>query len=405
MAELALRATDVRLQGIKKSFGKDQLAVDIEAMVVPAGEFVTLLGPSGCGKTTTLKLIAGLERPNLGTIYFGDRPVTELSPGNRDIAMVFQNYALYPHMTVRDNLEYGLKKHNVPRDERQRRVAWASQMLQLDGMLQRKPRQLSGGQQQRVALGRAMVREPQVFLLDEPLSNLDARLRLQMRSELIRLHHTIGTTMIYVTHDQVEAMSMSQRIAVMRDGRIQQYDNPEAIYKYPANRFVASFIGSPCMNLFEGELESRDGGVRFVARGLDVRLPREMVGRLREEAHADNGVALGVRPEDVFLHMADAPADASMGRVNVVEELGPETLVTLEAGSGEVVTRVRGMQAIEFDRQLCFSFDPDNLHLFSLKNGESVLRPGESSHHVPAAPATSSGGRTFVHKTSSSSTS
>src|SRR5579859_5278053 len=377
MAELALRATDVRLQGIKKSFGKDQLAVDIEAMVVPAGEFVTLLGPSGCGKTTTLKLIAGLERPNLGTIYFGDRPVTELSPGNRDIAMVFQNYALYPHMTVRDNLEYGLKKHNVPRDERQRRVAWASQMLQLDGMLQRKPRQLSGGQQQRVALGRAMVREPQVFLLDEPLSNLDARLRLQMRSELIRLHHTIGTTMIYVTHDQVEAMSMSQRIAVMRDGRIQQYDRPEVIYRYPASRFVASFIGSPGINLYEGDLISRDGQLRFVRAGLEVPLTATILERLGEPQQTN--VTLGIRPEDVLLHLDGGPPDAVVGRVTVVESLGPETIVTLETAFGEVTTRVRGMEAIEFDAQVPLSFDSARLHLFDATNGTSVLRPGAST--------------------------
>src|ERR1700682_3572259 len=254
MAKLVGRSANVRLEGLQKVFGKDTLVVDIEEMLIPAGEFVTLLGPSGCGKTTTLKLIAGLERPTRGGIYFGERRVTALPPGSRDIAMVFQNYALYPHMTVQDNLEYGLKKHRVPRDERQRRVTWASEMLQLDKLLRRKPRELSGGQQQRVALGRAMVREPKAFLLDEPLSNLDARLRLLMRAELIRLHHTIDTTMIYVTHDQVEAMSMSQRIAVMRDGRIQQYDRPEVIYKFPASRFVAGFIGSPGMNFYEGEL-------------------------------------------------------------------------------------------------------------------------------------------------------
>jgi multiple sugar transport system ATP-binding protein len=373
MPDVAVRATDVRLQSIQKTFGKEQLAVDIEDMLIPAGEFVTLLGPSGCGKTTTLKLIAGLERPTRGGIYFGDRPVTEVPPGSRDIAMVFQNYALYPHMSVQDNLEYGLKKHKVPREERRRRVAWASEMLQLDGLLRRKPRQLSGGQQQRVALGRAMVREPRAFLLDEPLSNLDARLRLQMRAELIRLHHAIGTTMIYVTHDQVEAMSMSQRIAVMRDGRIQQYDRPEGIYKYPANLFVASFIGSPSMNLFEGDLISRDGILHFIGRDVDLALPHELSDRVIDPV--GQAVTLGVRPEDVFLHLEDAPGDAIQGRVTVVEELGPETLVTLTAAFGEVVTRIRGMQPIEFDRQLAFSFDFVNLHLFNLRTGDSMLRP------------------------------
>jgi len=393
------RATDVRLDHLQKLFAKDALAVDIEEMLIPAGEFVTLLGPSGCGKTTTLKLIAGLERPTHGVIFFGDRPVTEVPPGSRDIAMVFQNYALYPHMTVQDNLEYGLKKHHIPRDERQRRLAWASEMLQLQGLLKRKPRQLSGGQQQRVALGRAMVREPKAFLLDEPLSNLDARLRLLMRSELIRLHHSIGTTMIYVTHDQVEAMSMSQRIAVMRDGRVQQYDRPEAIYKYPANRFVATFIGSPTMNLYEGELTTGDGGLHFTSQGLSLRLPHSVAERLIQPEW--QAVALGVRPEDIFLHIADRPTDCLVGRVIVVEELGPETLVTLETPFGEVATRVRGMQAIDFDLELGFSFDPHRLHLFSLKTGESLLRPSGPVGAPRSHQAISSGGRTLVQTTSS----
>jgi len=392
MPPLSTVATDVRLEHLQKTYGKDMLAVDIHEMLIPAGEFVTLLGPSGCGKTTTLKLIAGLERPTRGGIYFGDRSVTDVPPGSRDIAMVFQNYALYPHMTIQDNLEYGLKKHHVAREERKRRVAWASEMLQLQGMLNRKPRQLSGGQQQRVALGRAMVREPKAFLLDEPLSNLDARLRLTMRSELIRLHHTIGTTMIYVTHDQVEAMSMSQRIAVIRDGRIQQYDRPEGVYKHPANRFVASFIGSPSMNLFEGELSSRDGELHFLARGIDLPLPHSLTERLIEPAM--QAVILGVRPEDVFLHIDESPtqAEAMVGRVTVVEELGPETLVTLATTFGDIVTRVRGMQYIEFDRSVGFSFDPSGLQLFSLATDQSLLRPVQRI---------SSGGRTRVQTASS----
>jgi multiple sugar transport system ATP-binding protein len=221
------------------------------------------------------------------------------------------------------------------------------------------------------------VREPKAFLLDEPLSNLDARLRLLMRAELIRLHHTIGTTMIYVTHDQVEAMSMSQRIAVMRDGRIQQYDRPEAIYKYPANRFVASFIGSPGMNLFEGELVSRNGVFRFLAQGVDLPLPAEVVARL--SGSAGGTVVLGVRPEDVLLHLEAAPPEALVGRVAVVESLGPETIVTLETAFGDVITRVRGMQAIDFDLQVPFSFDAASLHLFSDTTGDSLLRPGAST--------------------------
>jgi ABC-type sugar transport system ATPase subunit len=393
MAPFTGRSADVRLEELQKVFGTDMLAVDIKEMVIPAGEFVTLLGPSGCGKTTTLKLIAGLERPTRGAIYFGTRRVTDVPPGSRDIAMVFQNYALYPHMTVQDNLEYGLKKHKIPRDERQRRVAWASEMLQLDRLMRRKPRELSGGQQQRVALGRAMVREPVAFLLDEPLSNLDARLRLLMRAELIRLHHTIGTTMIYVTHDQVEAMSMSQRIAVMRDGHIQQYDRPEAIYKHPANRFVASFIGSPSMNLFDGNLVSRDGTLRFVAKGVDLALPREIVERLIEPLVVDPAVTLGVRPEDVLVYLeGECPPEALVGRVTVVESLGPETIVTFETAFGDVTTRVRGMQPIDFDLQVAFGFDPAQLHLFSTTTGDSVLR-ADQARTAPVAAAFSASRR------------
>jgi multiple sugar transport system ATP-binding protein len=383
LTKLVGRSANVRLEGLQKVFGKDTLVVDIEEMLIPAGEFVTLLGPIGCGKTTTLKLIAGLERPSHGAIYFGDQRVTDVAPGSRDIAMVFQNYALYPHMTVQANLEYGLKKHKVARDERQRRITWASEVLQLDQLLHRKPRELSGGQQQRVALGRAMVREPKAFLLDEPLSNLDARLRLLMRAELIRLHHTIDTTMIYVTHDQVEAMSMSQRIAVMRDGRIQQYDRPEGIYKYPASRFVAGFIGSPGMNFFEGELASHAGSLRFVSQGLELPLKAEIAARL--SASAGTRVTLGVRPEDVLLHLDGAPSDALNGRVTVVESLGPETIVTLETSGGDITTRVRGMQAIEFDLQMALSFDPDGVHLFSAETGDSVLRPGQANEARVAA--------------------
>lgn len=383
MAKLVGRSANVRLEGLQKVFGKDTLVVDIAEMLIPAGEFVTLLGPSGCGKTTTLKLIAGLERPTRGAIYFGEQRVTDVAPGSRDIAMVFQNYALYPHMTVQANLEYGLKKHKVARDERQRRITWASEVLQLDRLMHRKPRELSGGQQQRVALGRAMVREPKAFLLDEPLSNLDARLRLLMRAELIRLHHTIDTTMIYVTHDQVEAMSMSQRIAVMRDGRVQQYDRPEAIYRYPSSRFVASFIGSPGINLFEGELVSREGAWRFVAQGIEVPLTRTIVERLGQPVPTN--VTLGIRPEDVLLHLEGAPPDALVGRVTVVESLGPETIVTLETAFGDVTTRVRGMEAIEFDVQIPLSFDPARLHLFDGTSGESVLRAGASTLGVRAS--------------------
>jgi multiple sugar transport system ATP-binding protein len=377
--DVATKSADVRLVGLSKTFGKDVVAVDIDEMVIPAGEFVTLLGPSGCGKTTTLKLIAGLERPTRGSIYFGNQRVTDLVPGRRDIAMVFQNYALYPHMNVRRNLEYGLKKHKVPRAERARRIAWVSDMLQMPDLLSRKPRELSGGQQQRVALGRAMVREPSAFLLDEPLSNLDAKLRQIMRVELIRLHHTIRATMIYVTHDQVEAMSMSQRIAVMQDGKVQQYADPATVYNNPANKFVAGFIGNPSMNFVDGALVSGETGLRFVALEMDTPLPDGVTARMI--GNDESNVILGIRPEDVVLnHDQGDGSPKFQGRVVVVESLGPETIITLETAFGSMIVRESGTSDIEFDQQITFSLNTDRMHLFNAASGKSLLHTSESGH-------------------------
>ena len=244
----------IRLAKVGKRFG-DVVAVEELDLDIEAGEFVSILGPSGCGKSTLLRMLAGLEQPSNGTISIDGKVVDNLPPAERNIAMVFQTYALYPHMTVAGNIEYPLKKRRVPRAERARRVRKAAATLELEALLQRKPRELSGGQQQRVALGRALVRDPAVFLLDEPLSNLDAKLRAHMRAELIRLHRRIGRTMVYVTHDQLEAMTMSQRIAVLRDGRLQQFAPPRDIYARPGNDFVAGFVGTPSMNLLDGHLE------------------------------------------------------------------------------------------------------------------------------------------------------
>jgi multiple sugar transport system ATP-binding protein len=271
---------DVVFSNVRKAFG-NFVAVDDLNLSIEQGEFVSLLGPSGCGKTTTLRMLAGLEFPTSGEIRIGDRVVNDVEPGKRDIAMVFQSYALYPHMTVAKNIAYPLKKRGVPRAEREQMVAKAAEMLQLTPLLDRKPRQLSGGQQQRVALGRALVRDPKVFLLDEPLSNLDAKLRGYMRAELVELHARLGRTMVYVTHDQLEAMTMSDRIAIMLDGKLQQFAPPQEVYRAPANRFVAGFIGTPSMNLIDGELRQENGNWVFEAPGLT--LP---VGSLRETAQA-----------------------------------------------------------------------------------------------------------------------
>jgi ABC-type sugar transport system ATPase subunit len=283
--------TGVRLRGIEKRFD-DVAAVRAFDLDIDNGELVVLLGPSGCGKTTVLRMIAGLEEPTSGTIEIGDREVTDLEPSDRDVAMVFQNYALYPHMTVEQNLGFGLKMRRLQRCEIDSRVSQAAQVLGLDTLLPRRPGQLSGGQRQRVALGRALVREPRVFLFDEPLSNLDARLRLEMRAEIARLHQQLRTTMIYVTHDQVEAMTLGQRIAVMRDGLLQQYAPPLEVYRRPANLFVARFIGSPPINTVAGEVVDRSSHSWFVAPAIEVPL----------DGCAFSGSAtLGVRPESMSL--------------------------------------------------------------------------------------------------------
>jgi multiple sugar transport system ATP-binding protein len=296
---------------------------------VQDGEFMVFVGPSGCGKTTALRMVAGLERITEGEIRIGDRIVNDLEPQERDIAMVFQNYALYPHMSVRDNIGFGLKMRKVPRAERQRRIDDIGRVLGLEELLDRRPRHLSGGQRQRVAMGRAIVRDPAVFLMDEPLSNLDARLRVQMRAEISRIQREVGATTIYVTHDQVEAMTMGDRVAVLRRGRLQQVDDPQALFDAPVNLFVASFIGSPEMNLLEGAVE-RDGDGLAVRIGADV-LPVPRAMRL-----AVGRVAVGIRPDYTFPAAGDGPR--LNGRLVVSEPLGSETLVHAELDVAPVLS-------------------------------------------------------------------
>jgi multiple sugar transport system ATP-binding protein len=307
----------IRLESVTKRFPNGVRAVDDVSLDIADGEFVVLVGPSGCGKTTLLRTIAGLEDTSAGTIWIGDNDVTTKTPQQRDIAMVFQNYALYPHMSVADNLAYGLKLRKIAKAERDGRVRDIAGKLGLDELLDRKPSALSGGQRQRVAMGRAIVREPKAFLMDEPLSNLDAKLRVSMRAELARLHERLGVTTVYVTHDQVEAMTLGQRVAVMRDGVIQQVDAPQNLFHRPRNLFVAAFIGSPAMNLVEARI---DGGlVRFA--GIELPLPGGS-----PLAGSDREVILGLRPSD-FEHGATAARDWPRIRVkpDVVEQLGSET--------------------------------------------------------------------------------
>ena len=335
-------------------------------------EFMVLVGPSGCGKSTTLRMIAGLEEASSGDLCIGDRIVNDVLPKNRGVAMVFQNYALYPHMTVADNMAFGLKLRKTPKAEIQQRVEEAAGTLGLTSMLNRKPKALSGGQRQRVALGRAIVRKPDVFLFDEPLSNLDAKMRVQMRAEISKLHARLNATMIYVTHDQTEAMTMGDRICVMKDGEIMQVDEPINIYKSPANMFTAGFIGLPQMNFLHGSVQEADGGYYFVsqATGAD-RI--ELTARLGEiaRAHLGKPLVLGVRPEHFSACEADDP-QAIHAKVEVGEPLGAESFIHLSAANGDkLVVRLAGIVQSNVGQSLSVKPNLDEVHLF---DAESELR-------------------------------
>jgi multiple sugar transport system ATP-binding protein len=329
----------VTLDHITKRYG-DAVVVRDVSLQIHDQEFLVLVGPSGCGKSTILRMIAGLEELSEGDIYIGDRLVNDVSPKDRDIAMVFQNYALYPHMTVFDNLAYGLRQRHTPTDEIRQRVHAVAERLGIQEFLQRKPKQLSGGQRQRAALGRAIVREPQVFLMDEPLSNLDAKLRVQTRVELTKLHARLQTTVIYVTHDQVEAMTLGNRIAILKDGMLQQVDTPSEVYANPANLFVAGFIGSPAMNFFNAELEQVNGVSLVRGSGLEIVLPSEIVARMN--GYSGKQVVLGVRPEDFQDGRGVTPNGASTvsANVDVVEHMGSENFVHLTSETSSFVARM-----------------------------------------------------------------
>jgi multiple sugar transport system ATP-binding protein len=352
----------VIIRNLNKKFDGVHAVKDVN-LEIHDKEFVVLVGPSGCGKTTTLRMVAGLETITSGEILIGDRVVNELPPMDRDIAMVFQNYALYPHMNVYDNMAFGLKMRGFDRIEIANRVKAAAEILGIEEQLKRKPRQLSGGQRQRVALGRAIVRHPQVFLFDEPLSNLDAKLRIQMRVEIKKIHVRLGTTAIYVTHDQVEAMTLGDRVVVMKDGVVQQVGEPLELYNEPANRFVAGFIGSPAMNFATVQMADAEGALWARHEGIRIKLPAGIAGRLRQ--HAGENVTLGIRPEDLHVASGGDTEDLSFDAVvEVIEKLGSQILLDVRVGPNTMVAAVEPTVKAKVHDRLRLALNPDRLYFF-----------------------------------------
>ena len=355
----------VSIQNVSKVYDGGVKAVKDISLEIKDQEFMVLVGPSGCGKSTTLRMVAGLEEISNGEIYIGDRKVNNVPPKDRDIAMVFQNYALYPHKTVYDNLAFGLKLRKFPKADIQKRVSEAADILGIHDYLERKPKALSGGQRQRVAVGRAIVRKPAVFLFDEPLSNLDAKMRVQMRTEISKLHHKLSTTMIYVTHDQIEAMTMGDRICVMKDGVIQQCDTPLNIYDNPANVFVAGFIGTPPMNCIKGDLVPENGGLYFKTPTLSIRTPDAWKSKI--ESYTNKKVIFGIRPEDIGSEMAemDKNSPAIDAKVEVREFMGAETYLALDIGTGDsCIARVNAHRETFVGQQLHLAMTLVKAHIF-----------------------------------------
>jgi multiple sugar transport system ATP-binding protein len=389
----------VEFEHVEKTFPDGTRAVADLSLEVADGELVVLVGPSGCGKSTLLRLIAGLEVLTRGTIRIGDRVVNDLSPRERNVAMVFQDYALYPHMTVRENLEFPLRMRGLPRDEMARRVAWAAEVLDIGGLLERRPRQLSGGQQQRVAMGRALVREPSVFLLDEPLSNLDAKLRVEVRAGIAELQRRMGTTMLYVTHDQTEAMTLGDRVAVLRAGRILQIASPRELYDHPADAFVAGFLGSPPMNLLPTRLVHRADGTLAIDLDGQAIAVDGLLAPGSDRSAAPGAVTVGIRPEALRLAEASSGRAVLRGVVEHLEWLGHETLahVRLDSardpapgppsavpggegapggGSLRVVARLAGMVDLARAAPIELAIDEGALHLFAVGTTDSRPTPG-----------------------------
>ena len=355
------------LKHIYKKYPGGVTAVSDFCLEIKDKEFLILVGPSGCGKTTTLRMIAGLEEISEGELFIGDKLVNDVAPKDRDIAMVFQNYALYPHMTVFDNMAFGLKLRKTPKEEIKRRVEEAARILDITHILDRKPKALSGGQKQRVALGRAIVRKPMVFLLDEPLSNLDAKLRATMRTELTKIHQRIGTTFVYVTHDQTEAMTMATRIVVMKDGLIQQADTPQNLYDYPINLFVAGFIGSPQMNFVECVLEEKGNGLYLTFGENSVKLPADKANNPALKDYIDKEVIMGIRPEDIYdgaSYVESMPDSVIETDVEVTELMGAEIYLYLRTGEESFIARVDNKSKARAGDVIKVALDASKIHIF-----------------------------------------
>lgn len=369
MANLSLKHVDKVYPGNVK-------AVDDFNLEIEDKEFIVFVGPSGCGKSTTLRMIAGLEEISAGEIYIDDKIVNDVAPKDRDIAMVFQNYALYPHMTVYDNMAFGLKLRKFPKAEIDTKVRDTAKILDIEHLLDRKPKALSGGQRQRVALGRAIVREPKVFLMDEPLSNLDAKLRVQMRTEISKLHKRLQTTFVYVTHDQTEAMTMGTRIVVMKDGLVQQVDTPQNLYKHPLNMFVAGFIGSPQMNFLEGKLVEL-GGNLIVNFGKDsISVPEDKAKLLKDGGYIGKDIIMGIRPENIddseeylLLHK-DSIIEA---KVEVTELMGAETYIYMSKDKSNLVAKVNGSSTVKMDDIIKIALDNTKIHIFDKETELTVI--------------------------------
>jgi multiple sugar transport system ATP-binding protein len=371
---------NLRLENVTKNFGS-VIAVNNLSLDIQDGEFFCILGPPGAGKTTTLRLIVGLERPTVGNVYLDERLVNEVYPGERDISMIFQNLALYPNKTVFDNIAYPLRERKIAKNEINQLVQGVATTLHIDQLLDRKPAKLSGGERQRVAIGRAIVRRPQAYLMDEPLANLDAKLRLEMRVELKRLQQELGQTLVYVTHDQIEALSMANRIAILNEGELQQCDTPDNIYNLPANRFVATVVGSPPMNFLECDLSQQDGRpclnhTNFNLRptGSDQALRRA----LESNGSGPEKVLLGIRPEDIKVLEAKPPAGALPARVVVVEPLGSETIVDLKLGLDLIKATVPPTQKVDERQDLFIAFDLTKLHVLDLDTGTRLYSSSQA---------------------------
>jgi len=365
----------VKLKDLNKTYDNGVKAVIDMNIDIADKEFVILVGPSGCGKTTALRMIAGLETITSGEIYIGEKLVNDVLPKNRDIAMVFQNYALYPHMTVYDNMAFALKLRKTKKSVIDREVKEAARLLDIDKLLKRKPKELSGGQRQRVALGRAIVRKPQVFLFDEPLSNLDAKLRVQMRAEIIKLHKKLETTMIYVTHDQVEAMTMADRIVIIKEGVVHQVDKPLVVYNNPNNLFVAGFIGSPAMNQFKGKLTKKNGKLFFATDKFKVEVFKEHLKSLQD--YDNKEMIFGIRPEDIYdaryNSMAEAPQDLE-AVCEIVEPMGNEFHVILKLDEDKMTARFDPKEMPEMGKTIKVTFDMAKGHYFDPETEESLLK-------------------------------